>query len=39
MGLPHWPPYEAQTRATMMFDLKSRIESDPNGEVRKIMRS
>lgn len=39
VGLPHWPPYEAQTRATMMFDLKSRIESDPYGEVRKIMRS
>ena len=39
VGLPHWPPYDAQTRATMMFDLKSRIEADPYGEVRKIMRS
>jgi len=39
VGLPHWPPYDAQTRATMMFDSKSRIEADPYGDVRKIMRS
>ena len=39
LGLPHWPAYDAQTRSTMMFDVNSRIEADPYGEVRKIMRA
>jgi para-nitrobenzyl esterase len=37
-GIPKWPAYDAQTRATMMFDLKSRVENDPNAEIRKIMQ-
>jgi para-nitrobenzyl esterase len=39
VGLPHWPAYDAQARSTMMFDVKSRIEADPYGEVRKIMQA
>jgi para-nitrobenzyl esterase len=35
--LPHWPKYDAATRATMMFNLKSRVESDPYAEFRKLM--
>ena len=37
--LPHWPAYDAETRATMMFDLKSRIENDPMGDIRRISLS
>ena len=37
-ALPHWPAYEAATRATMIFDLESRVESDPLAEVRRIMQ-
>ncbi len=38
-ALPHWPAYDPQGRATMMFDLESRIENDPMAEVRKILQS
>ena len=38
-GLPDWPSYDAEGRATMMFDLTSRIEHDPMAEVRKILQS
>jgi para-nitrobenzyl esterase len=38
-ALPHWPPYDAQTRATMIFDLESRVENDPLPEIRKIMQA
>ncbi|MHB8530710.1 MAG: carboxylesterase/lipase family protein [Caulobacteraceae bacterium] len=36
-GLPSWPTYDRQSRATMIFDLQSRIEHDPWAEVRKVM--
>jgi para-nitrobenzyl esterase len=36
-ALPHWPKYEPATRATMMFNLKSRVENDPYAEFRKLM--
>jgi para-nitrobenzyl esterase len=36
-GLPHWPRYDAQTRATMMFNIRSRIENAPNEAFRKLM--
>jgi para-nitrobenzyl esterase len=36
-ALPHWPKYDAATRATMMFNLKSRVENDPYAEFRKLM--
>ena len=37
-GAPSWPAYDAQTRATMMFDLESRVENDPYAEVRTVMQ-
>jgi para-nitrobenzyl esterase len=36
-GLPHWPRYDASARATMMFNLKSRIENAPYEGFRKLM--
>lgn len=35
--IPHWPAYDAATRATMIFDTKDRIENDPYAEFRKIL--
>ena len=34
--IPHWPPYDAAKRPTMVFDLESQVVNDPNSEVRKI---
>jgi para-nitrobenzyl esterase len=36
--IPHWPSYDAATRATMVFNLKSEVVNDPNAEVRKIVQ-
>jgi len=36
-GVPLWPVYDAQTRATMMFNLESRVVNDPNTEVRALL--
>jgi len=36
-GNPNWPPYTAERRATMLFDVNSRVADDPNGEIRKIL--
>jgi len=33
-GIPHWAPYDAQARATMVFDEQTRMERDPNRELR-----
>jgi para-nitrobenzyl esterase len=34
-GIPHWAPYNAQTRSTMVFDApQTRMENDPNRELR-----
>jgi len=33
--LPHWPPYDANTRATMVFDTNTRVEQDPRSAIRK----
>jgi para-nitrobenzyl esterase len=38
-SIPHWPAYDGKTRATMMFDLKSKVVNDPYGEVRKALAS
>ena len=32
--LPHWPTYDADRRATMVFDTDTRVEDDPRGEIR-----
>ena len=28
-GIPNWPPYSTDQRATMMFDNQCRVENDP----------
>jgi para-nitrobenzyl esterase len=33
-GLPAWPTYDEATRATMLFDIESRVENDPRREER-----
>ena len=38
-GDPGWPAYDAQTRATMLFDLESRVVSDPLPGVRKVLEA
>jgi len=35
-ALPHWPAYDAATRATMVFNNDTRVENDPRGEIRKF---
>ena len=37
-GLPHWPAYDAATRATMIFDEVSRVENDPLPAVRAVLQ-
>ena len=33
--IPHWPTYDATTRATMILDANTRVENDPRSEIRK----
>jgi carboxylesterase type B len=35
-GLPEWPSYDLARRATMHFDVNSRIADDPGGEMRRV---
>ena len=35
-GNPGWPAYDAKTRATMIFDVESKIVNDPNSEDRAL---
>jgi len=37
-GLPEWPAYEPEHRATMIFDTKSKVIEDPDPEVRKLFK-
>jgi para-nitrobenzyl esterase len=37
--IPAWQPYDSSTRATMVFDLESKLVNDPNPEVRKILQA
>jgi para-nitrobenzyl esterase len=34
--IPTWPAYDANTRATMIFDKEVRVENDPRSEMRKF---
>jgi len=34
--IPTWPPYDANQRATMIFDREVRVENDPRSEIRKF---
>ena len=31
---PHWPAYDSNTRATMIFDNQTRVENDPHQDLR-----
>jgi para-nitrobenzyl esterase len=33
-AIPHWPAYNPEQRPTMLFDLKTRVENDPDHEIR-----
>jgi para-nitrobenzyl esterase len=33
--IPHWPSYDGNTRATMIFDNETRVVNDPRSAVRK----
>jgi len=35
-ALPHWSPYDAKTRPTMVFNKETRVENDPHGEFRQL---
>jgi len=36
-GLPPWPAYDSERRATMLFNNESKVVNDPAGEERKVM--
>jgi para-nitrobenzyl esterase len=36
-GDPGWPAYHAATRATMIFDVESRVVQDPDRELRVLL--
>lgn len=36
-GLPHWPAYDTDRRATMAFNVPTRVVDDLEGEVRRIL--
>jgi len=38
-GLPHWPAYTSQERATMVFDNTCKVVNDFGGEARKLWAS
>ena len=38
-GLPHWPPYETSTRATMIFNDECKVVNDPGKDERLAMAS
>jgi para-nitrobenzyl esterase len=33
-AIPTWKPYEPERRETMVFDIDTRLESDPRSEAR-----
>jgi para-nitrobenzyl esterase len=37
-ALPAWPAYDTRTRATMLFDLVSRVVDDPLAAVRRVLQ-
>ena len=36
-GLPHWPAYTSEQRATMYFDTSSAVRNDPEGEGLRLI--
>jgi para-nitrobenzyl esterase len=37
-ALPDWPAYDAGRRATMVFNLESRVVEDPYSGIRKVLQ-
>ena len=37
-ALPDWPAYDAGRRATMVFNLESRVVDDPYAGVRAVLQ-
>jgi para-nitrobenzyl esterase len=35
-AIPHWAPYNANERPTMVFDTETTAENDPRGEIRRF---
>ena len=38
-GLPAWTPFDATTRATMVFDRDCRVVNDPYGDERRALKA
>jgi para-nitrobenzyl esterase len=38
-GLPQWPAYDAERRATMVFDRTSRVVDDPDRAIREALQN
>ena len=38
-GLPEWPAYTPEKRATMIFDTPCRVKNDPEGEGVRLLKS
>jgi para-nitrobenzyl esterase len=38
-AVPRWPPYDAEARATLVFDKPPRVVNDPNAELRRLLLS
>ena len=38
-ALPQWPPFRVPERATMVFDVKPRVENDFRGDERRLLAS
>ena len=38
-GLPHWPPYDTNTRSTMILNTECMVVNDPGKEERLAMAS
>jgi para-nitrobenzyl esterase len=37
-AIPHWPAYDATTRATLIFDKNTRVENDPLHDFRTLWK-
>jgi para-nitrobenzyl esterase len=37
-GDPGWKAYDAKSRATMIFDLESKVVEDPLSDVRRVLQ-
>jgi para-nitrobenzyl esterase len=35
-GRPHWPRFDLERRATLIFDDRIRVEDDPRGRERRL---